>query len=80
MTEDIRITISGGKIEAAAPVGEVGFSEDKLTLYVPNSTGYKLPEAGGMGTTLLYVIGGILAAGATILLITKKRSSRENCP
>lgn len=44
-------------------------------LQVENSTGTLLPSTGGMGTTLFYVFGGILMAGAVVLLITKKRMS-----
>lgn len=40
---------------------------------VLNSTGSELPSTGGMGTTLFYVVGGLLMAGAAVLLITKKR-------
>jgi LPXTG-motif cell wall-anchored protein len=34
-----------------------------------------LPSTGGIGTTLFYVVGGTLVAGAVVLLITKKRMS-----
>ena len=40
---------------------------------VLNQTGSELPSTGGIGTTLFYVIGGLLMAGAAVLLITKKR-------
>ena len=40
---------------------------------VENSAGSALPSTGGIGTTLFYVIGGLLMAGAAVLLITKKR-------
>ena len=40
---------------------------------VENSTGSELPSTGGMGTTVFYVIGGLLMAGAAVMLITKKR-------
>lgn len=42
-----------------------------------NSMTAELPETGGMGTTMLYVIGGVLLVGSAILLITKKRMSNE---
>lgn len=44
---------------------------------VPNKTGNLLPSTGGIGTTIFYVVGGVLVAGAGILLITKKRMSKE---
>lgn len=42
---------------------------------VVNVLGEELPETGGMGTTVLYVMGGLMVAGAVVLLITKKRMS-----
>lgn len=42
---------------------------------IENSSGTLLPETGGMGTTLFYVIGSILVVGAAVLLISKKRMS-----
>ena len=42
---------------------------------VPNYLGPVLPSTGGMGTTIFYILGGIMALGATLLLITKKRVS-----
>lgn len=44
---------------------------------VANSTGMQLPSTGGRGTTIFYVVGGVLVAGAVILLITKKKVSDQ---
>lgn len=43
---------------------------------VVNKSGTTLPETGGMGTTMFYVIGAILVAGAAVVMITKKRMSK----
>ncbi|MFA1015878.1 isopeptide-forming domain-containing fimbrial protein [Dubosiella newyorkensis] len=48
-----------------------------VTGNILNTKGTTLPETGGMGTTMLYVIGGVLLVGSAILLITKKRMSNE---
>lgn len=40
---------------------------------VENKAGSILPETGGIGTTIFYVLGGILMAGAVVLLVTRKR-------
>lgn len=40
---------------------------------VINQSGSLLPSTGGIGTTIFYVVGGILVIGAGILLVTKKR-------
>lgn len=42
---------------------------------VVNETGSLLPSTGGIGTTIFYVVGAVLAIGAGILLVTKKRMS-----
>lgn len=44
-----------------------------LTTTVINERGSLLPETGGIGTTIFYVLGGILMAGAVVLLVTRKR-------
>ena len=40
---------------------------------VVNNQGVTLPSTGGMGTTVFYIVGGLLVAGALVLLIVKKR-------
>ncbi|MDO4324248.1 MAG: isopeptide-forming domain-containing fimbrial protein [Lachnospiraceae bacterium] len=40
---------------------------------IVNQAGTELPSTGGMGTTVFYVLGGILLAAAAVLLITRKR-------
>ena len=40
---------------------------------VVNTTGLELPETGGMGTTIFYIIGGVLVVGAGMLLIVRRR-------
>lgn len=46
---------------------------DKNVVKVENKSGTLLPSTGGIGTTIFYVVGGILMLGAVILLITKKK-------
>lgn len=41
--------------------------------HVENSSGIELPSTGGIGTTIFYTLGGLLAVGAVVLLVTKKR-------
>ena len=40
-----------------------------------NNSGAVLPSTGGIGTTIFYVVGGVLVLAAIILLVTKKRMS-----
>lgn len=52
-------------------------ADNAFEITIENKKGSTLPETGGIGTTIFYVIGGILLAGAAVLLITKKRMSSE---
>ena len=49
-------------------------SADKVK--VENQTGTELPSTGGVGTTIFYIIGSLLAVGAVILLVTRKRMGK----
>jgi fimbrial isopeptide formation D2 family protein/LPXTG-motif cell wall-anchored protein len=40
---------------------------------VKNFTGTILPSTGGIGTTIFYVVGGVMVAGAVVFLLTKRR-------
>lgn len=50
----------------------------RFTAEVLNYTGSKLPETGGMGTTLFLTFGSILVIGFGLLLVTKLRVYKEN--
>ena len=47
--------------------------ENVFELTIVNRAGSNLPETGGMGTTLFYIVGGFMILAAVVLLITKKR-------
>lgn len=50
---------------------------DELATTIENKSGSLLPSTGGMGTTIFYVLGGILVIGAGVVLFTRKRMSVE---
>ena len=52
-------------------------ADNTLGASIVNKKGSLLPSTGGIGTTIFYIIGGILVVGAAILLVTKKRMSSE---
>ena len=57
--------------------GELTFTSNttdgSLTSDVVNYKGSELPETGGMGTRILYLLGGVLVIAALVLLVTKRR-------
>lgn len=50
-------------------------SNGVLEVTVKNFSGVELPSTGGIGTTIFYALGGLLAVGAAVFLVTKKRMS-----
>ena len=71
--------------EVAAPQGYILMDDESVLIRtgaatdeevtVTNLPGVVMPETGGMGTTLFYVLGIILVCGAAVLLVSKKRMS-----
>lgn len=68
---DVEVVIEGAKTES----GKLTY--ETVVAKVNNQSGTKLPETGGIGTTIFYCAGAILALGAFVLLVTKKRMGRE---
>ena len=67
--------INGDKVS-----GQIKFTpnvdEGSLDTIVENKKGSVLPETGGAGRVMIYVLGSILVLGAGIVLVSKKRVSR----
>ena len=75
LTKPIKITLShdnGNKqIEVEGTEGYV------TQVDVENKTGSILPSTGGMGTTLIYLVGGALVLGSGFVLANKKRAKAK---
>ena len=68
----------GSTNAAGSPTVTVGEGQASTTLStdIKNNSGTELPETGGIGTTIFYVVGGILVIGAAVLLITRRRMNK----
>ncbi len=55
--------------------GETTYTDANLdqTATIVNNKGAELPETGGIGTTIFYVVGAILVVGAVVILVTRRR-------
>lgn len=92
LERDIKIQITSYTIgtdnEVSSIVYEADNIQNKLTgsdaatglvkATVENKGGGTLPSTGGMGTTVLYIAGGILVLAAIVLLVTKKRMTNAD--
>lgn len=66
----LEVTAGGKTTEGNTSTGIVGIT-------VENNKGATLPETGGIGTTIFYVLGAILVLGAGVLLVVKKRMGAD---
>lgn len=72
---ELKLSVKDDKTGAEATESNGSVDTGIVATNVMNNSGAQLPETGGMGTTLFYVLGGILVLVAIILLVTRKRMS-----
>lgn len=63
--------------ETADATFSVNVEQGKVVTSVVNNSGTELPSTGGIGTTIFYVLGGMLVVCAVVLMVSKKRMSAE---
>lgn len=72
LANPIKITISQNDAKnQVVTVGDDTNPVDKVG--VENKTGKVLPSTGGVGTTMIYLIGAVLVLGSGVVLATKRR-------
>ena len=73
LAERVEIAVKEDNLEASVSNGTL----QSGGVQIVNKTGDKLPGTGGMGTTVIYIVGGVLVAGAAVLLILRSRRNTE---
>lgn len=74
LTAPVAVDLTNGSLKATV---QDNFYQDNTGVQVENQSGTTLPSTGGMGTTLFYVVGGLLMVCAVVLLVTKKRMEKN---
>ena len=79
LKDPIAITITSERNDTdLSATYKVTYGESSTgTVNIENKTGKELPSTGGMGTTVLYVLGGALVLGAGVALVTRRRMAGE---
>ena len=76
LKDPIEVKITATVDQDGNGTATVSYGENSTgTVMVLNQTGAELPSTGGVGTTVFYVVGGLLVAVAVVLLVTKKKMS-----
>ena len=77
LTGRIRVEIKTNDTDGTTSVKLLQKGEETDMVYVKNNSGTLLPSTGGMGTTLIYLIGGALVLGSGFVLANKKRAKAK---
>lgn len=76
LTKPVEITVDNdGAIKVKITENSTVTEKTVDTVEVENKAGTELPSTGGMGTTVIYIVGGVLVAAAVVLLVAKKKVS-----
>lgn len=77
--DDQTITITAEHWEVASGASAtMTLSEgSKMNNEIVNKSGATLPETGGIGTTIFYVLGGVMFAGAALMLVVRRKAEAD---
>ncbi len=67
------VDITSGNTEVLSFDLEGVKTETGATADIVNRSGSTLPETGGIGTTIIYILGAALVIGAGVMLVTRKK-------
>jgi len=59
-------------VSGLSPVDAADAETTRVT--VVNSQGTELPSTGGIGTTIFYILGGLLVIGAAVILVARRKA------
>lgn len=73
LKDSVAFTIAADLSVGSSTLTYTGKSDPISQIEVENHTGPELPSTGGIGTTIFYVVGGLLMLGAVVVLVTRKK-------
>lgn len=73
LKDPVAFTITANLSVGSSTLTYTGKTAPISQIEVENLTGSALPSTGGIGTTIFYVVGGLLMLGAVVVLVTRKK-------
>lgn len=67
-------TLTGTKLDGSTIEFTPDTSAGSLTTEIVNNSGTVLPSTGGIGTTIFYILGGLLVIGAAVILVARRKA------
>ncbi len=72
--EEVVVPDGYNKLAARESVTVAKDQTGAAEITVVNNAGTELPSTGGMGTTIFYVVGGLLIIGAAVILVARRKA------
>ncbi|QTE68159.1 isopeptide-forming domain-containing fimbrial protein [Clostridiales bacterium] len=73
--EEVVVPDGYNKLPSRTEVKITKGQTESVKITVENKAGTELPSTGGIGTSIFYVIGGILLVGAAIVLVARRKAN-----
>lgn len=72
--EEVIVPDGYNKLSAREAVTITSGATEAVEITIVNQAGTELPSTGGMGTTIFYLIGGLLIIGAAVVLVARRKA------
>ena len=73
----VKVEIKNDNLTTTMDADETTWTNEKGGVNIVNNTGTELPSTGGIGTTIFYIAGSLLVAGAIVFFVVRRRMNSE---
>ncbi len=73
--EEIDVPAGYNRLSGREKVTVISGQTATVEIIVENQSGTELPSTGGIGTTIFYILGGLLVVGAAVILVARRKAS-----
>ena len=73
----VKVEIKNDNLTTTMNADETTWTNENGGVNIVNNTGTELPSTGGIGTTIFYIAGSLLVAGAIVFFVVRRRMNSE---